>query len=752
MSRLASAIAALLLSLAGAVLGEAGHEFPFYPSFYPHEITVEALDPRAAAARLRDGSLHAYLGADPFPGAAAPAAVARVESLDAYVVVALSPRSAFFPDRARRCLAARAVIDALVTGSTYHAHPYAVTPYHPDFFHHADLAARRSAGSWTGPPLRIRAGTALAAALVPAALRTEDPSADATVETVEVAELRSTRATRVNGWLGPPWLQAGWFHAYLLQADAIADDAVRPRVEAGFRRLTTGAYDGLAERIGLERALVGALQEGCERLVAGYTLRREHLNVDYSEGVENVARDAQTGLDTPIFPRTVKLKDFPWNGWLTVGTPAPPKAAWNPVGGFADLFGRVVWAAVGDPALLPAPHGGGWVPNRVTPALVNTDGRRVTVPDDALVPERGTGALRRVTAGTAAATHLRYRVHGSAFHDGTRMTVGDVVYPFVAAARWGAAGSAGHDPQVDAHTALLRERLVGLRVVRVETDVLAFGEDKLTYEVPVVDVWVDHRAPDPLEAAAIAPPWTSVPWHLLVLMEEAVARGLAAFSRGEADRRGVPWLDLVRDPRQQEALGRLLDDLARRGFVPDALRGYATADEARERWAALRAFRDAHGHLLVTNGPYRLTRFSVSAASLQVFRDLTYPRGVGAFDRHAIPLRAYVTRAERQGDSLVVEAEIERIERFGREHRIVRERFVRAAVLQDKRPLPICHFVVVGPDGAVLEAGAVEAVDPGTFRLAPGKTARAGALTILLALTLDDNRVDLPVKVVSWTP
>jgi hypothetical protein len=37
----------------------------------------------------------------------------------------------------------------------------------------------------------------------------------------------------------------------------------------------------------------------------------------------------------------------------------------------------------------------------------------------------------------------------------------------------------------------------------------------------------------------MAPPWSTLPWTLLVLMEEAVERGWAAFSVEEARRRGV---------------------------------------------------------------------------------------------------------------------------------------------------------------------------------------------------------------------
>ena len=90
----------------------------------------------------------------------------------------------------------------------------------------------------------------------------------------------------------------------------------------------------------------------------GYTVRREALDNDYSAGIENIAVDSQAGIGSPMFLRTVKLKDFPWNGWLAMGVDGGARAAWNPVAGFTDPAGRLVWAAVGDPALLLDPDNG----------------------------------------------------------------------------------------------------------------------------------------------------------------------------------------------------------------------------------------------------------------------------------------------------------------------------------------------------------------------------------------------------------
>ena len=84
-------------------------------------------------------------------------------------------------------------------------------------------------------------------------------------------------------------------------------------------RLQPGAYEGNVERLNLERELVGLLASGCRAMVAGYTVKREHFNAEFSAGVENISFDALEGFSSPMFLRTVKLKDFPWNGWLQLG-------------------------------------------------------------------------------------------------------------------------------------------------------------------------------------------------------------------------------------------------------------------------------------------------------------------------------------------------------------------------------------------------------------------------------------------------
>ena len=739
----------LAAGLALVGVAHAGHEFPFYPSFYPHEITVEALDSQAAAQRLTKGTLHAYAGGE-LTVKSQPAKIGTVTALGAYVVAMFNARAPALGDRSTRCAKARSLKNAL--GEGYIWHPYAVTPFHPEYLHHADRAEAARAAVAPQETVRLRARGAAAERLLRSPARGNAP-ADGKLEIVDAAVLAAKASVRYNGWSGPPWIRQGWFHAYLLLAPGVIDGTSRARIEDTVQRITRGDYRSLEERIDLERSLMSLLQGGCERVVLGYTVRREHYGTDYSQGVENVGSDALDGLASAIFPRTVKLRDLPWNGWLKVAAPTAPSGPWNPVvGGFGDAFGRLVWGAVADPALLPSPHGGGWIENRVS-ASVEKTGSRIAVPEDALLPEPGSGRLLPAGPGKTAATRIVYRVRNSNFHDGTTMSVADLFYAYAFAAAWGAGD--GADPGIAQATALARERLKGLRLLRVDTETLAFGEDKLHYEVPVIEVYLDAGSDG--ETAAVAPPWTTLPWHLIALLEEGARRGVFAFSAAAAARRGLPELDPVRNAVLVRRLVELARELEERAYVPSALAQYVNPEEARARYRRLREFHAAHGHWLVTNGPYLIGRWDGTKAVLGVFRDPSYPKGIGSFNAYAVPLKAHVTRIDPRSYGAEVHTDTEWLERLGRDVRIVRGPF--AAKLAERLmgagvpPPPVCHYLLVGPDDTVVTAGAVRAGGTGTCHLELTRAARRpgpGGYRLVVASVLEDNFANAPIKIVPW--
>jgi len=739
----------LILALTGLLRStHAGHESAYLPSFFPHEIQLEAI-PADAVNRLRSGTLHAIVGIDVFANAPLPPDVAAAESLGGYLIVtADGPRLERAPTALRCTVLERALQVLARRHGSFRFHPYPVTPFHEEFLHHADLVTARitqllSLGP-KGPNPLLRVLGHRTASLVGLPVPKANAPWDVTVEAVDVDELLAAWGWRMNGWQGPPWIKDGWFHALALLRGRLTNPQDRKAVDDAVARLLSEAVQGQA-RVELERRVVGLLLRGCAAAVAGYLVRREPYNTEFTSGIENVAFDSLAGLGAAVFIRTAKLKDFPWNGVLRLAVSGPASAAWNPIDGFGDPFGRLLWEAVGDGALLRAPYGSGWIQNRVVVLpdsggildhvkgwLARLRGGEVLVPHDALLPELGTGQLRPVGWGKTARGRVVYAVRTSAFHDGTVMTPADILYPFVFAFRWGSNDRG--DPHVQRATALLRALLAGIRIARIEERTVTVADLTFRWRDPVVEVYL--RGSLPPHVAAIAPPWSPIPWHVMYLMEEAVRRGYAAFSREEAGRRRVPWLDLVRDLTLHRRLEALVESFERRATVPEGLGGFVTPQEARLRWQALRRFVHRYGHFLVTAGPYRLVRWSRDGVILAVFRDPTYPVIAGTFDRYAVPRRAHITDVRIEGGMLRVRGEIERIERAQRDVRLVREPLTDDLMRGTRAAQVHLRFVVTDGTGRVVQAGEAPYTGGGVFA-APLRV--TGPATLAVAIYQDDN-------------
>ena len=375
----------------------------------------------------------------------------------------------------------------------------------------------------------------------------------------------------------------------------------------------------------------------------------------------------------------------------------------------------------------------------------------VPVPEDAVLPEPGSGLLKPVGPDRFARVGLRYGAMASNFHDGTRMSAADVLYPYSFAYRWGIKGvtdAVGYDPEIDRSTTLLRRRLAGIRVVGVDksSKSIRVGDFVFVREMVIVEVYVTDSPAAPETAAAVAPPWSSVPWHVLALMEEAVGRGWAAFSEKRAAHSGVPWLDLARSPSLKEKLTALVAEFAARGFVPQPIKHLVTAEKARKRWTALKVFVEKHGHFLVTNGPYRLKSWSSDATVVEVFRDISYPLGVGSYDSYTIPRRAHIATIERVEGGLNLTVEVEWVEKFMRSFNIVREPLtsVGADVLKGQKL--VSRYVVVADDEKVRLAGQGSLLEDGSFAIDLEGKLGPGRYTVLVTLYLNGNTMNPDIR------
>jgi hypothetical protein len=745
------AAASCAVVMATVLAAHAGHEVPYYPSFYPQEIRIEPLDPERAAKELANARdpLHAYLGTSPAFGSDPPPGLKSATSLASFIVASVNPSR--LRSREARCRALERAPEALAKDPDVVVHQYPVTPYHADYIGHVDRALGMPGIPNSKPPATD--SWPLTVHVDPGDRRLAAPqvrvsAVDWDLRFEEVAPEHLMRMAGIGAaWPAPRWVKEGWFQAYQLFRGAIAtgEPGAHEQAKAFYARLAQGEFRDQTERVNVERQLIIALTEGCQQGVVGYRLRREFYSDDFSNGIENIAFDSQWGLNSPVFLRTVKLKDLPWNGWLRVGIDQPPTAAWNPVAGFTDAAGRLTWSTVGDNAFLAVPYNSDWVFNRTE--IYADDAAKpaqsIRIPADALAPQPGTGRIIAVGPGRAAMAKVRYRISTSAFHDGTDMEAADYLYPFALAFRWGGGEPSGetHDPAIAAASRLMRERLKGVRVVRVEETVLSIADLKFQYRWPIIDVYLDDASIHELENAVIAPPWSSVPWHVLALMEEAVVRGLAAFSQSEAERRDVPWLDLVRDPAQLGKLRALIKEFAQTGYRPAALQDLVSTEAAQARWQALDRFVETHGHLLVTNGPYRLRSYTPEVTTFDVIREFTYPIGLGTFDAFAYPPRGGIVGIERAGDRILIAAEVEIAVKQMRDRRLVRMPLKRDTLRETLPIRSVARYVIVDAGGKVAAAGHGQWERDGRFSVSLSQLP-AGRYTAFTGIFLDDNSVD----------
>jgi hypothetical protein len=388
------------------------------------------------------------------------------------------------------------------------------------------------------------------------------------------------------------------------------------------------------------------------------------------------------------------------------------------------------------------------MPNRVQSELTKVEGRSggIKVPADALRPEPGSGALKRVGAWASASEKVTYEVVASPFDDGTEQTVADVLYPYAFLYRWGASTGGrdhAHEPRLEAAFAGLEERLSGVKVVRVErtTHNVAEGMD-IVVRTPVVEVYLRDAPGDATQVAAFAPPWSTVPWHLLALMEEAVVRGDAAFSAAEASRRGVPWLDLVRDEALKAKLRDLVAQFEREAYRPEALKDLVSADEARERWRALGAYAAKNGHFLVANGPYRLKSWAPEGVVLEAVRDMTYPLGFGTFDRFVYPPRAVIEEVQQDARSITVRASADMTLKGGRGTTHVKEPLKRTTARGTYPLLVVSRYLLLDPAGKVLKVDKMHWREDGLFTIDLPQDLPTGDYTVILGVFLDGNAVE----------
>jgi hypothetical protein len=190
----------------------------------------------------------------------------------------------------------------------------------------------------------------------------------------------------------------------------------------------------------------------------------------------------------------------------------------------------------------------------------------------------------------------------------------------------------------------------------------------------------------------------------------------------------------------------LVETFEREGYRPEHLQSRVTAEDARKRWAALAAFYKERGHFVVTNGPYQLKRWSEDTVTLEAFRDLSYPLGVGSYDAYAVPRRGFITKIERKNERVRLFGDIELIEKHMRSYDIVRRPLQSIPPDVVARSAPECRYVVVDGEGRVVLAGRVPVNTDASFSIDVAGLPPAGSFTLHAELMVNGNAMNAEIR------
>ncbi len=423
---------------------------------------------------------------------------------------------------------------------------------------------------------------------------------------------------------------------------------------------------------------------------------------------------------------------------------------WNPVLGFTGFYAEIVRMGVRDFGIFPHPRSG--EPTGVRSQFVVekefeiVDGQLVgtlEVPADAMVFDSEAEEWVEVGDGNTAISKITYNFLFGKFHDGSMMTLADIMAAIAFTYEWANEDGAG-DPFFDSSIASdagpFLETIKGIRVINDTA----------------IEVYADYY--HPYSDGTIA--WnydffTDIPVQLWDAMEYVVIAG------GPATGTDYYWedvepevgLDLISAPHAEDiaaAMEKLLNEgwtvvvnvtdpetnetneVTFRSIGAPYVSPYAapwlTADEAAERFQNSINFINEYSHAYISNGPFYIEQYRPEERFMELtaFRDESYPFNeeefLGKFsdarliiDAIDIPDELYV------GEDIIIQVLLTYVETFPTQVTIpaTRGQVVVTLMTLEGEPIAVARGELVEPGVFKVRISGAETtgLEPGIYKL-----------------------------------
>jgi peptide/nickel transport system substrate-binding protein len=239
-----------------------------------------------------------------------------------------------------------------------------------------------------------------------------------------------------------------------------------------------------------------------------------------------------------------------------------------------------------------------------------------------------------VGEGTNTISKVTFKPLYSKWHHGIPMDVSDIMYADYFAYEWGTDLGPQDRTKDPEYTPPASEAL------RLSKGVRYVAPDRIeTYN----DIW--HYDKNEIAGSSVSIP--TEPWEITAASERIVMDGKLAYSRSEAQTKGVGWYDpIVKE--HADLIKEELQKMKTEQFVPAALKGIITPEDAIRRYDASINWINNHGHAIISNGAFYLDSFNAAGGTITIkaFRDSSYPFEVGHWSEYETPRVADITNVD----------------------------------------------------------------------------------------------------------
>jgi peptide/nickel transport system substrate-binding protein len=409
-----------------------------------------------------------------------------------------------------------------------------------------------------------------------------------------------------------------------------------------------------------------------------------------SINVQGLVNDFGAGITSKYSLLNARSGDG--NSSLDVGVKQIHQGSWNTIAGLQDLYSRSIYFLVSDTDTLRHPYTGDVLPFRSPWTDITTQGPlgKLNVPADTIRWNQTMQQWIPAGEGSTAMSKVTFTPLYSQWHHGIQMDVSDMMYSDYFAYEWGTDTGSG-------------DRTVDPEYTPIANEALKLSKGSRYIAPDRIESYFDIWHYDDKEIADAGVFFANEPWEIIAASERIVIDGRLAYSRSDAQTKGVGWYDpIIRE--HAELIRAELQKMKDEQFVPPPLKDIVTVEDAIRRYDASISWIENHGHAIISNGPFYLDNFNVAGGTITInaFRDSSYPFEAGHWSQYETPLLAEITSVD-----------VPRIVAMGQDTPIK----VNVELADQPSSNVTVNYFVSNKDGIVVIRGEAQPEAPGQFSI-----------------------------------